>query len=51
MVPSDESEARVIEPSTYEMKVSLEEYGWDWNVLDMMGDDEIKLHYEEIKNI
>ena len=33
------------------MKVSLEEYGWDWNVLDMMSEDEIKLHYEEIKNI
>ena len=51
MVPSDESEARVIEPSTYEMKVSLEEYGWDWNVLDMMSEDEIKLQYEEMCNL
>lgn len=49
IVQSDEDkDVTILEPSVYEMKVSLEQNGRDWNVLDMMGESEIRLHYEEI---
>jgi len=33
----------------YRMKLALEKYGWEWNVLDMMDDQEIQDKYEEMK--
>lgn len=41
------SETKNNEPTTYEMKCRLEsDYGWDWNVLDMMDDEEIRNTYQ-----
>ena len=34
--------------SIYEMKLALEEDGWEWNVLDMMDDWEIQEKYDEM---
>ena len=32
----------------YDMKLALEQDGWDWNVLDMMDNEEIRMKYEEL---
>lgn len=35
--------------TTYEMKCELEStFGWDWNVLDLMDDEEIEDTYREL---
>lgn len=50
MVPDEEEDVTELTLSTYDMKLSLEADGWDWNVLDMMDEDEIKCKYDEINN-
>ena len=48
LTSGNDMEVTEIEPDIYDMKYALEKYGWDWNVLDMMDDWEIKKNYEEI---
>ena len=48
LTSDDEYEVTEIEPDIYDMKYALEQHGWDWNVLDMMDEWEIKKNYEEI---
>lgn len=50
MVPAEEEDVTELPLSTYDMKCQLEKDGWDWNVLDMMDEEEIKCKYDEINN-
>lgn len=49
MVPDEEEDVTELPLSTYDMKLALESDGWEWNVLDMMDDEEIKEKYDEMK--
>lgn len=50
-VEENNEEFNVVEtPTAHEMKLALEQDGWDWNVLDMMDDWEIQEKYEEMKS-
>lgn len=36
--------------NVYQMKVALEADGWDWNVLDMMDDEEIEENFRNLES-
>lgn len=39
-----------IKPTIYEMKLALEADGCDWNVLDMMDDEEIEENFRNLES-